>query len=76
MDDKIKKKIWSMSEKIDGKDDTLYRKDKFGNTIYYHSFGKETDMGWTIAKKDGRKNIEQSNLQATKIKKSSKKSSK
>ena len=33
---------------IDGKDSSLYRKDKYGNPIFYRSYGKETPQGWEI----------------------------
>jgi hypothetical protein len=35
-------------EKIPDKDPNLYRLDRCGNVIYYHSFGKDTAMGWNI----------------------------
>ena len=31
-----------------GKDPSLYRKDPYGNTMYLHSYGKATNMGWQI----------------------------
>ncbi|MEM9934019.1 MAG: HNH endonuclease [Bacteroidota bacterium] len=43
-----KDEVWEKGKKIRGKDPDLYRKDKLGNEIYYHSYGKNTDMGWEI----------------------------
>ena len=43
-----KDEVWDKAQKIRGKDQDLYRKDKFGNTLFYHSYGKNTPMGWEI----------------------------
>ena len=43
-----KDSVWDKGRKIRGKDSDLYRKDKLGNTMYYHSYGKTSDMGWEI----------------------------
>lgn len=43
-----KDKVWEKGHKIRGKDPDKYRKDDFGNTLYYRSYGKDTDMGWNI----------------------------
>lgn len=64
MDSKIIKKIWDNASEIPKKDPELYRQDSFGNVIYYHSYGKDSDMGWKITQKDGRKGIIESNLHA------------
>lgn len=40
--------VWQKGKPIRNKDASLYRKDKFGNTMYYPSYGKNTDMGWVI----------------------------
>ncbi|ATZ80249.1 hypothetical protein BMW23_0191 [Bodo saltans virus] len=64
MDEKIVKKIWDSMSPISGKDTSLYRKDISGNIMYYPSYGKKSDMGWLITKKDGRKTLEESNIHA------------
>ena len=64
MDQKIVKKIWDKSSEIAGKDKDLYREDCFGNVMYFHSYGKDTAMGWKITQKDGRRGIEEQNLHA------------
>ena len=33
---------------VKNKDSDLYRLDKFGNLIYWHSYGKLTPMGWEV----------------------------
>ena len=43
-----KDEVWEKGAKIRGKDPNLYRKDKFGNEMYYPSYGKYTEMGWNI----------------------------
>ena len=43
-----KDEVWNKGKKIRGKDPKLYRKDKFGNIMYYPSYGKDTLMGWEI----------------------------
>lgn len=40
--------VWDKASKIRGKDSSLYRKDKFGNTMYYPSYGKNSGMGWEV----------------------------
>jgi hypothetical protein len=45
---KRKDDVWEKGDLIKGKDPDLYRLDPCGNVIYYHSFGKDTDMGWNI----------------------------
>ncbi len=56
MDERTKLSVWDKSTKIRGKDAELYRKDMNGHEIYWHSFGKNTDMGWII-KNTGRKTV-------------------
>lgn len=46
-DERIEK-IWNKGSKIRGKDPNLYRKDKYGNKMYKHSYGKDTPMGWNV----------------------------
>ena len=43
-----KDQVWNKGKKIRGKSPSLYRKDSFGNEIYYSSYGKNTTMGWEI----------------------------
>lgn len=40
--------IWNLGDKIFFMDPSLYRMDRFGNTIYRPSFGKRTMLGWFI----------------------------
>lgn len=40
--------IWDKGQTIRGKDPNLYRQDKFGNTMYWHSYGKTSEMGWNV----------------------------
>lgn len=35
-----KDQVWEKGKKIGGKDPDLYRKDSFGNKMYYSSYGK------------------------------------
>jgi CRISPR/Cas system Type II protein with McrA/HNH and RuvC-like nuclease domain len=43
-----KDQVWNKGKKVRGKNPDLYRKDIYGNEIYYHSYGKSTQMGWEI----------------------------
>ena len=43
-----KDEVWDKGQKVRGKDPELYRKDKFGNTMYKPSYGKNSEMGWEI----------------------------
>ncbi len=45
---KRKNEVWAKAQTIRGKNSNLYRQDKFGNEMYYHSYGKYTSMGWVI----------------------------
>ena len=40
--------IWNKGRTIRGKDPDLYRADKFGNTMYRHSYGLYSPMGWNV----------------------------
>lgn len=40
--------VWEKGKRIQGKDPDLYRKDKFGNELFYHSYGKMSEKGWEI----------------------------
>lgn len=44
----IKDKVWSKHKIIEGKDPNLYRQDAEGNILYYHSYNKNTEMGWQL----------------------------
>lgn len=46
-DKDCKDKLWASAKTIPGKDPNLYRLDPYGNEIYYHSFGKNSEKGWT-----------------------------
>ncbi len=41
-------KVWDKADEIRGKNPDLYRKDAYGNPIFRHSYGKNTEMGWQI----------------------------
>lgn len=45
---KRKEEVWGKGKKVRGKDASLYRKDDLGNELYYHSYGKNSEMGWEI----------------------------
>lgn len=45
---KKKDQVWQKGKKVRGKDANLYRKDTNDNEIYYHSYGKNSEMGWEI----------------------------
>ena len=40
--------IWDKGTPIKGKNPDLYRKDKFGNTMFKPSYGKTSEMGWNV----------------------------
>ena len=40
--------VFNKASIIGGKVPNLYRKDPYGNTMYLHSYGKSTNMGWQI----------------------------
>lgn len=41
-------KVWEKGEIVPGKDPDLYRYDAAGNMIFWHSYGKDSKMGWQI----------------------------
>lgn len=43
-----KDQVWEKGSRVRGKDPDLYRKDVFGNELYYHSYGKISEKGWEI----------------------------
>lgn len=72
-------KIWGKGIPIEKKDKSLYREDKFGNTMYRYSYGKKSPMGWEVdhskpKAKDGSNHL--NNLQPLHWKNNRKKSSK
>ena len=44
----VKDVVWEKATKIEGKDPKLYRKDPYGDELYYYSYGKDTKKGWNI----------------------------
>ena len=59
--------VWQKAKKVRGKDPNLSRQDPYGNLIYRHSYGLDSDMGWEVdhikpKSKGGSDNIR--NLQA------------
>lgn len=40
--------VWENAKKIRGKNPDHYRKDDYGNVIFYRSYGLPTPMGWEI----------------------------
>ena len=40
--------IWDKGKVIRGKNPNLYRKDKYGNTMYRYSYGLESPMAWEV----------------------------
>jgi 5-methylcytosine-specific restriction endonuclease McrA len=43
-----KDQVWEKGQRIRGKDPDKYRLDRYGNEIFYGSYGKTTPMGWEI----------------------------
>lgn len=43
-----KEKAWNNAKRIRGKDPDLYRQDPYGNEMYKHSYGKDSDAGWEV----------------------------
>lgn len=42
-----KEKVWEKAKPVRGKDKDLYRQDPYGNILYKHSYGKDSEMGWS-----------------------------
>jgi hypothetical protein len=40
--------VFNKAKPISGKDPSLYRQDPYGNTMYLHSYGQNSNMGWQI----------------------------
>ncbi len=47
-DEEIIDAIWNKAQTIKDRNPIEYRSDIIGNTIYRHSYGKHTIMGWEI----------------------------
>jgi len=45
---KAKNSVWNKAKTIGGKNPKVYRKDPYGKTMCYSSYGKCTPMGWQI----------------------------
>ncbi len=45
---KKKLQVWQKGKKVKGKNPNLYRRDINGNLLYFHSYGKNSKMGWEI----------------------------
>lgn len=43
-----KNRAWSKAKRIPGKNPYKYRKDAYGNPLYYSSYGKSSPMGWEV----------------------------
>jgi 5-methylcytosine-specific restriction endonuclease McrA len=41
-------KVFNSAKPIKGKDEKLYRQDPYGNTMFKHSQGKSTSLGWDV----------------------------
>lgn len=39
---------WNNAHIVKGKNPDVYRKDDYGNMMYYSSYGKKSEMGWEI----------------------------
>ncbi|KLN61317.1 hypothetical protein WH96_06605 [Kiloniella spongiae] len=40
--------VWQKATPILGRDQDIWRKDKFGSLIHRHSYGMQSDYGWHI----------------------------
>ena len=40
--------VWDKADEIPGKAPDEYRRDPYGNIMYYPSYGKNSPMGWEI----------------------------
>lgn len=47
-DDETVQRVWEKGRTIFFRDPDLYRKDVCGNVLYWHSYGRESDMGWEV----------------------------
>jgi len=46
--DELKYAVFTKGKKIKDHDPDYYRRDIYGNIIYYHSYGKSSKMGWEV----------------------------
>lgn len=44
----VKRAAWAKAKKVKGKDPKRYRKDRFGNCMFWGSHGRKSPMGWEI----------------------------
>lgn len=40
--------VWDKAKRIRGKDPKKYRRDPYGNEMFYDSFGKASPKGWEV----------------------------
>ena len=40
--------VWDKAAKVRGKNPSKYRRDSYGNEIYYSSYGKNSEKGWEV----------------------------
>ena len=43
-----KDRVWGKAGKVSGKDPKKYRKDPYGNEMFYGSYGKDSPKGWEV----------------------------
>ena len=43
-----KSAVWKRATRVRGKNPSKYRRDPYGNEIYYRSYGKNSPKGWQI----------------------------
>lgn len=43
-----KEAVWDKAKPIRGMDPDTHRQDPYGNQMYYHSYGKDTEQGWSL----------------------------
>ena len=42
----LKDQVWGKAQTIRGKDPARYRRDPYGNQMFYDSYGKDSTQGW------------------------------
>ena len=43
-----KDRVWDKADKVPGKDPEKYRKDPYGNEMFYDSYGKDSPKSWEV----------------------------
>jgi len=43
-----KSAVWNKAARVRGKNPAKYRRDPYGNEIYFRSYGKNSSKGWQI----------------------------